>query len=331
MSARSILRDFLKGRPNGPLFIPILFTIACKTLETPLNIFLRSPSRQVLSMRELQKFLNVDGVIASFDPLLEAEALGCKVDRSSRPPRVVYSPFREEGFERLHEIDPASIGRISTVVDVIKRMRLTFKDKVIISSITGPLMLAHQLTEDRLELDLLHRLIKFVGEFELKLTKLLCMAGVDLLLIIELDPTLISGIIFEDLKEALKPICNVSRYFEVLSTLMFVNGLDDSLLEKLIDLGPDCFVLNKVQDCVRLQRLLSERDKLVSLAVAIEDLLSLNREGLVKKLEATLHCMQKRCVFITTTWEVPFNADLRALNEGIMELRSFLRRVIMNT
>src|SRR2546426_4781132 len=81
-------RQMVKGVLNGivqprPLFLPIVFSLGAKVENVPLGSFLGNPTKISSSLRQMRMHLRADGVACYFDPYLEVEALGAKLQRIS--------------------------------------------------------------------------------------------------------------------------------------------------------------------------------------------------------------------------------------------------------
>ena len=81
---RQTVRELLKGNiPPQPFFLPIIFSLGSKIEDVPLRDFLQNPTKIANSLRQIRNYLRCDELACYFDPYLEAEALGGKLEWDS--------------------------------------------------------------------------------------------------------------------------------------------------------------------------------------------------------------------------------------------------------
>lgn len=333
MSSRSFIKTILKGDlPPTPCFIPIVFTLASKIENIPLTVFLSNPTRLVSALREFQGFLKSDGIIAYFNTSLEAEACGCKLDRTFHPSKILSHPLKEGASpEALAQVDVLSKGRIPIALETIKRLRSLIRDQAIVSSITGPITLTFYLYGENFK-DVVPPSAAFnvAGNIALQLTRAYCEAGIDLLLIVEEEmPKTVNESLIGILRDLLRPVCNVAKYFEVLPVLMVQADIGESALNHLFNIDTSCFVFSKVINLNLIEDLAIKKEKTFAIPIPL-NFLSLKRDELSSKLKALLpKGLQSytRCAFITTGGEIPHNINLELFNESI----KFIREAIYAT
>jgi hypothetical protein len=318
-----VVRDLVKGGlPSRPLFIPIVFTLGVKVENIPIRAFLSNPTKIVLAIRELQKFLRNDGVVAYFDTTLEAEACGCTLDWGHMPPKVVsHLPKDERSFAEISQKKILDKGRIPVAVEVIKRLKFLIRGgEAIVSSITGPLTLPFKLWGDVGSSDLYSKMLEAAGSIILQLARAFCEAGVNVLLIVEeslpeLDHEFLQG----KLHGILSTLCNVAKYYEVLAALMIRSRVNEKRLGYFLNLPPPCFIFCNVADLDSVERLAVEKDKTFGLPLPLQ-LFNLKQEEIeleIRKLIPKGLRNLTRCCLVTTEWEVPQDINLESFNENI--------------
>ena len=228
-------RQMVKGVLNGivqprPLFLPIVFSLGAKVENVPLGSFLGNPTKISSSLRQMRMHLRADGVACYFDPYLEVEALGAKLQRISDHqaptihwPDSVRMGELPEGL-RSPEEAPHS-GRVPVAVEVIRRMNaLPNREFLLMAGVTGPLTLAAQLTE-------LERKNNFHGDYLSEAAQELAAsvatqmattfleAGADTIIIQEEIVPALSMEGYDAWANLLAPTINVIRFYEALPLL----------------------------------------------------------------------------------------------------------------
>ena len=208
-------RQMAKGVLNGivqprPLFLPIVFSLGAKVENVPLGSFLGNPTKISSSLRQMRMHLRADGVACYFDPYLEVEALGAKLQRISDHqaptihwPDSVRMGELPEGL-RSPEEAPHS-GRVPVAVEVIRRMNaLPNREFLLMAGVTGPLTLAAQLTE---------------LEVATQMATTFLEAGADTIIIQEEIVPALSMEDYDAWAKLLVPTINVIRFYEALPLL----------------------------------------------------------------------------------------------------------------
>lgn len=177
-----------------PLYLPLACSLAARLRQISLPEMFASPTHYANALRDAYRLFGFDALVTSFDPTLEAEALGCPIQWESgdRLPRVGSHPLAEgRGLADLEQQWEAK-GRLPIVLEVTKRLvMLLSKEVAIVGAMTGPFTLAGQLRGDpffsELREDTPHcqELFDFVGQCSLKLARLYAELKVDGLIVIE--------------------------------------------------------------------------------------------------------------------------------------------------
>ena len=225
-SPRQIAKAVARGQlPPRPLFVPLVFTLAAKLEGVPLPRFLADPTKLANALTAVYRHLQTDGIVGYFDPMLEAEALGCQLDWRTAPPTVV-RPRRTPD-----SLSPSSLmtqGRIPVALDVMHRLRIMLRgEPVLVASVTGPVQLGqhlfgnefvHQLAlSDPAAVSVLERL----ATIALHMVQAFCQAGADILIVLDVA---VPETVLEQWQMGLAPVWNVIRFHEVVPVLLYGEG-----------------------------------------------------------------------------------------------------------
>jgi len=146
---------------------------------------------------------------------------------------------------------------------------------------------------------------------------------VNVLLITEEKMPRLSARIFEEkVYGILKTICNVARYYEAVPILMVRDTMDEERLGYLFRSAPDCFVFCDVTDLDALEDLAMKVNKSFGIPVPLH-IFSRDKETVIEELNKFVPRGVRnytRCALVTTQWEIPYNSDLKSLNENIRTL-----------
>lgn len=226
-----IVKGLLEGiAPPRPLFLPIVFSHAARIENVPLGSFLTNPTKISNSIRQVRARLRSDGVTCYFDPFLESEALGAKVEWpvDDRPPslRWLEGPVAGESLESRSTTPPEKAGRVPVAVEVIRRLKTMLRaGGLLMAAVTGPLTEAASLAQldiegapDRLQLpesalDLATTAVTGIATAFLE-------AGASAILIREDFLPAMSEEAFADWCSRLRPIINIVRFYRALPILV---------------------------------------------------------------------------------------------------------------
>ncbi len=148
---RQIVRQLLQGiAPTRPLFLPIVFSHGARIENVPLRVFLTNPTKISNSLRQIRGRLHADGVTCYFDPLLEAEALGGRIEWDAEGQiRWLEWPgdWGDSTQKKKMVEEPAKRGRVGVAIEVVRRLKLILRDDcLLMAGIAGPFALAAMLT-----------------------------------------------------------------------------------------------------------------------------------------------------------------------------------------
>ena len=148
--ARQIVKGLLQGiAPPRPLFLPIVFSHGARIENVPLRVFLTNPTKISNSLRQIRGRLHSDGVTCYYDPLLEAEALGGRIEWDAEGQiRWLEWPGDWGELTQQEKIvgEPAKRGRVGVALEVVRRLKLILRDDcLLMAGIAGPFALATML------------------------------------------------------------------------------------------------------------------------------------------------------------------------------------------
>jgi hypothetical protein len=153
-SPHEILKGLLQGvPPPRPLIMPIVFALGARVENLSWNSYLSHATKITNALRQLRGPVGGDGVTCYFDPLLEVEALGGKLEwvGSDAQPRLNWPASSTRGSLPRNLRAPeeaAKSGRVPVAVDVIHRLKTLYRNEVLlIARLTGPFTLAAQLLQ----------------------------------------------------------------------------------------------------------------------------------------------------------------------------------------
>lgn len=148
--ARQIVKGLLQGiAPPRPLFLPIVFSHGARIENVPLRVFLANPTKISNSLRQIRGRLHSDGVTCYFDPLLEAEALGGRIEWDAEG-QIRWLEWPGDWAESTQQEkivgEPSKRGRVGVAIEVVRRLKLILRDDcLLMAGIAGPFALATML------------------------------------------------------------------------------------------------------------------------------------------------------------------------------------------
>jgi hypothetical protein len=204
--------------------VPVIFSLGARLQNLPLQHFLANPTKIVNALRQIRSVLKVDGLTCYFDPLLEADALGCKREwHADGSCTIAYPPFLSVNQlrERLKPADSLSgAGYIPVACEVLRRLKAMLKDEpALMVRVTGPLSLAVRLSGAQIESPISsppRDLVEFAAEVTASVSKNFAEAGADMILLSEDFIPDMSSETCDWYGSLLTPIANLIRFYEAL-------------------------------------------------------------------------------------------------------------------
>lgn len=306
---------------KGNLFIPLIFSFGAALEGMALAEFLEDPTKISNTLRLIQNYFQVDGLITYADNTVLAETLGSPIDKSSYPPTVVpFNQWQENLESRLNKLD--QVGRIAIALEVTKRLSLMLPEAVLIGLVTGPLTLACQLSgENSSSLLSQPDVLVSASKASLAFAKAFANAGIDILVVWEEDMPLLTEDRVKLLGRCYSPIWNTARFYDISPLLMTQKCEQESIdrLRKFVDgfifssdSGPNQWNKFKRRSFALPVALIEkEREEIDSF---------LSSSGVKDSLESS------QLFLVTTESEIHQNVNKEFMIRGIETIRDFMKR-----
>jgi len=309
-------------------FIPWVCSFAAKLEQVPIQTMLSDAGILSRALINAQKLFGYDAIINVFDLTLEAEACGCKIDWSDGEalPEVISHPLNEGAtIEGLDTSDFEKRGRLPVVLEATKRMNIIKGKEVAIAGlVTGPLTLARHLKGGAFLDDLNQgkdeavEIIEAAGSVGLKLCRIYCDLGVDLVVIAEEMLGQLSPEMSQAIASPLRSIWNVTRFYNVHS-LVLSKGCNEGHIEPILDLQAEGVALSGNIDPTQVKDAALKRDCCFARSIPCSALLgTVSQAG-----DSTADCLsaKEKGLFLSTEWEVPYATSVNNMHEVMRVIR----------
>lgn len=324
-SPRSRVKAVAKGEPLAtPLLMPVVFNLGARLENVPLREFLANPTKLSNALRQIRATLQVDGIWCYFDPLLEIEALGAKLDWTSEPAQWMN---RSDGSGLLAALGSADQilrkSRVPVVVEVLKRARVMLKDEPALTvRVTGPLTLAAQLAGNAQFLDA--ELVDRCAEITSALVKAYLDVGADVIFVVENVLPIRTSEFRDFWAGLLDPIFNVTRFYEALPVLV----LDDpqvsvAALRLITERNWECVLCPSAA----LAKMLPSNAWMSAsplIGYALEPAAVMKRFNRAGPLHLRRAWGDAKTILLTTAEDISSSVDLKQLAAGLQQLRGAL-------
>lgn len=222
---------------RGGNFVPLIFSFGAALEDLPLEEFLRDPTKISNTLRLIQNYFQVDGVVCYGDCTILAEALGCRVSMDEYPPVVEPLPEWPGDLEdRLARL--AASGRVATALEVTKRLNILLPESILVGLAPGPISVAHQLSGLAVP-ELLERpeFLGFATKASLTYAKALGDAGIDSLIITEKVLPPLEDETAKVITRSYAPIWNTAKFYDLFPLLMVEQFApeDAARLQRFVD------------------------------------------------------------------------------------------------
>jgi hypothetical protein len=306
-------KDLLR---KGGLFVPLIFSFGAKIEDLPLDVFLDDPTKISNSLRTINSFLNVDGIVCSGNDRMLADALRSLI---SQEEGTLMDPDEKASVSELDAAIPKLVneGRPAVILEVAKRLGILLPDTPVLAVVASPLKLASQLTglEPQallLSPDLLGATTKAVLTF----LRALGETGIDMVSIQEDNMPPLAPKHQSMLNRCYSPLWNTAKFYGMQALFMPENMLPENVLmyKKIIDrivfpTGTSTELIEKFKKpSFSVPSVLLEKD-----ADEIESFL-LNSD-----IAAALQ--SKKLFLVTTEQEVPGDIDKERMIQGIQKIK----------
>ncbi len=323
-SPREVVKKvFFGGELAWIPFMPWVCIHAARLEQLPVPKMLSDPVLLARALDNAQKLYGYDVVANIFDPTIEAEACGCPIkwtgDREL-PSLEAHPPIDNLSYGDISDIK--NRGRLPAVLEATRRLKITLGRTVAIAGVvTGPFTLASHLKghdiADALDSDPepAKSIVELAGKVCLEVCKSYCELEPDIIVLAEsLMPKLPVGYLPLALS-VLRPVVNLIRFYNSVPLLLAHGCSRDSLelLTKMevdgmvVDASIEADVRQKLPNCVvgrTISASVLEGPK-EPLRARIEDYLGGNRRG----------------VFISTDWQVPYDAPPENIHEIMKSIK----------
>ena len=319
---RRVIKSILRGEPpQRPLLMPIMFGLGARIQNLPFRDFCGSPTKIAAALRQISNVYRMDGAACYFDPLLEAEVLGCKLswNADSSHGSLASAP----PVDALPALD--AIGqnpRVRLVCDVVKRSKVMLPaEPALMVRVTGPLTLAAQLsgaTENPAD----SALLEFAAQLAERIAREYVEAGADSVFLVEEQlPT--SPLAWQQLSSLLEPVVNMIRFYEALPVLLLTSALTAESAKAMLTQHWDCLLCPSADPVEILEIRGSEKTlkgRALPPAFFEEDPAVI--DALIRSTRA--RGASGTPLLLTSSADIPPSADPRKLAEGLTALRSAL-------
>jgi|GEM_PF-1700868 len=299
-----------RQHPARRLFVPLIFALAAKLENMPLQKFVSNPTKIANSLVALYQRLRPDGVTCYFDLFIIAEALGCRLDWSTGSPGLE-RPSRETALRMLRQV-PGEIkqhGRFPVALEVVHRLQGTLRNgPALVVGLPGPLRVAQQIFGQNILQEITEEEDDALDSFEslveiiLSVVQAFCLAGTQLLYFDELDvpPEFMSS--WEDMMIALWKTARFHGALPVLSTPHSAH-LQDWANAPLICMKP----------AVDESGARTEESFALALPASGE-----------LPADVSRWIQNRRCAMVMTDGEIPYQLDIQKLEQLLTAMRSFV-------
>lgn len=328
-SSKELVRGLFEGKKSTRIpFIPWVSSFAAKLEQVPVRVMLSDAGILSRALINTQTLFKYDAIINIFDPSLEAEACGCKIDWPDNMalPEVISHPLNE--VTQVENLDTSGFekrGRLPTVIEATKRLNIIKGKEVAIAClVTGPLTLAGHLRGKGLLDDLNQgkdeawEIIEVTSGIVLKLCRIYCEIGIDLIVITEEMLGRIHPEIFQNMASPLQSIWNVIRFYNVHS-LVLSRGCNEEYIDSILDLQADGVVISGNIDYTKVKDAALKRNRCFSSNIPLSSL----TDTISRIRESTTNILLEKVngLFLSTEWEVPYETSVNNMHEIMRIIR----------
>ncbi len=313
-----VKRERLK---KGRLFVPLIFSFGAALEDLTIERFLNDPTKISNTLRTIQSYFKVDGVVPYADTTLLAESLGCQVSAATYPPTVEpMSEWPANMDERVGRLTESP--RVSISLEVTRRLNTLLPDSILVGMVTGPCTLCSQLTGIPVS-EVLERpeLLAAAGKASLSLAKAVGDTGVDILIVQETEVPLQQKDAGKLIARTYAPIWNTAKFYDILPLLMVAN----LPAENVASLGR---AVEGVLYPAEALGGLSKKPRKLSFALPVE-LLEEGPEAIEAFLnqgEVSAALQSSTVLLVTTDREVPDTVNKERMIKGVQTIRDILGR-----
>ena len=296
-SKTELLKAFVKKGevPSRPFVLPMISSIAAKAEGIAPEQFLLNATKLSNTLKRVYQYYRYDGILSYCCNHLEAEILGCTVERSCFPAAVSLQGDASlcGDVAQIQDLPYAAIAK-----DVIQRLRITVREQQLLAvALDGMMKLARvcfgQISEATME---------SASTALLKLGQFFCQAGADIIFFMEDAPAL-DGTYPIEWWRNFRQVAKVIVYHEALPVLMV--KVDNSAAAKTVVLQAEgflpCFICDDLESFSQIMNKLPT-DNPFGIGFKLDTLLGKDLMG----LKDAVGQHKDRIVLLTTSDEIPY-------------------------
>jgi len=322
---RQTVKAFLQGEPpSRPLLMPILFSLGARLENLPLREFQANPTKIANALRQIRGVLKVDGLVCAFDPLLEAEALGCRRKWQDDGSCTLECPACSGTDELRGKLNSPALladkGQVGVTCEVLRRLKVVLKDEpALVAAVAGPFTLATTLAgaDGSNPQDL----VEFAAEVTASVARSFVEAGADVILLAENLLPEVATVAYKSWSALLSPVCNVIRFYEALPILWLGNSCpSEPTLTALLRRDVDCVLCPALAEENHISCALSSTAEALALALPPGAFSKVGQQtiaGVVNKLS-----QNGQLIALTSTADLPAGTDFKGLSSVLNSLRA---------
>ncbi|MFC1824692.1 uroporphyrinogen decarboxylase family protein [Thermodesulfobacteriota bacterium] len=314
---------------SRPPFIPLLYTYSAKLAQIPVRRLLTDAASLTKALSMAYKLLQYDAVVIPFDPTLEAEALGCRIDlKPDTPPSVRThtfpdSPPQDDSFESLLQK-----GRFPVVTETIKRFQSQLGREVdILAGVTGPLTLAFQLRGENFQEDCESNYeraletLEYTNRVSTVLSRFYGEMGLDGILLIESSFSRGGAALLAEMKSICRSISNTCDFFE-LPVIIYIDGIPEGGEQALFDLEWSGLILQNPKLLKHYRKRASKLGRCVGLQLPLAELHSSSKARTASSVKHYMKEGGSKGFFLSTDGEISFATPVETLHEIMKTLKN---------
>jgi uroporphyrinogen-III decarboxylase len=312
-SSKELVRGLFQFRDLSRIpFMPWVGRFAAQLEQIDVEEMLCDAGALSRALINAQKVFGYDAISTVIDPSLEAEACGGSIEWGGPGDLPVITGHPLAGAKDLDVTGFEKRGRVPVVLEAVRRIHtIKGKEVAVVGMVTGPLTLARQLGGDAFLSDCTQdsaKTIAVAGSVALKLARLYCEAGADVIAIADEALSQIEPTQYQLVAAPLRSIWNVVHFYSAHS-LLIIRGCPSEHVEPLLALGADGVVISGDLDYAELAKGASAHKTCWARPVPESALL----EG--ASSPADLLATRGKGFFLSTEWDVPCEASVDRMNE----------------
>ncbi len=328
MATKALKNLFSLREMKRPLFIPLLYTYAARLAQIPVRRMLTDPAAMTKSISMAYQLFQYDAVVIPFDPLLEAEALGCRINlRPDAPPQIMTHAFSEAWPQDSMVEGLAQQARMPVVMEAIRRLQsLLGKEVALLAGITGPVTMAGHLwgdslwkspSEDRQKvLDAL----EFTGRVGAAMARQYGEMGLGGLVVAEPCFSLAGAEALPGIRASYGPLSNIRAFYE-LPLVLHVDSGAAGQLDELFLLDWDGLVIHDPSHLKKNRNQAVTAGRCLGAPLAFSNPNSEPKENAVLFLQECLQTLPRTGLFFSTAGDIPLALPPEVLHQVMRHLK----------